>query len=265
MNFLKPTLVLAGVGLLGTTGAIYFGVVHPGADEPHSELVYRLIETARERAIAVRADDLTVPALGDAEQIKAGAGNYAAMCTGCHLAPGMAPTELSQGLYPAAPALATVGAPDPARAFWIIKHGIKASGMPAWGKSMDDPYIWGMVAFLQKLPTLTPAQYKDLVASSGGHSHGGGEGMPHDDAMPGMDHHDGETGHDDAGAAPHEQGAATPAHDDAGAAPHAHAAPTTPAPTTHVHADGKTHVHDAPPPTNEPTDGNEAKHDDDHH
>lgn len=262
MNFLKSTLVLASVGLVGATGVIYFGAVHPGADEPHSALVYRLIETARERAIAVRADDVVVPALGDAAQVKAGAGNYAAMCIGCHLAPGMAPTELSQGLYPAAPALAKVGAADPARAFWIIKHGIKASGMPAWGRSMDDQYIWGLVAFLQKLPTLTPEQYRALVASSGGHSHGGGESMPHDEALPGMDHHGGETGHDDAGAAPHEHGAATPAHDDSGSPPHEHAAP---APTTHVHADGKTHVHDAPASTNEATDGNEAKHDDGHH
>ncbi|MFN9966781.1 MAG: hypothetical protein ACK52N_08020 [Lysobacteraceae bacterium] len=43
MNFLKSALVIGGVGLLGATGVIYFGVVHPGADEPHSAAVYRLI------------------------------------------------------------------------------------------------------------------------------------------------------------------------------------------------------------------------------
>lgn len=209
MNFIKTTLILAGIVVAGVAGAIHFGVIHPGADEPHSALVHKVIQTARDRAIAVRADDLTVPALGDAEQVKAGAGNYAAMCTGCHLAPGMAPTELSRGLYPPAPALAELGAPDPARAFWVTKHGIKASGMPAWGKSMGDPYLWDMVAFLQKLPELSPEQYRALVASSGGHSHGGGESLPHDDA---------------------------------GTAPHDHA-PAEPAPASHVHADGKTHVH----------------------
>jgi mono/diheme cytochrome c family protein len=41
---------------------------------------------------------------------------------------------------------------DPAAAFWTIKHGIKATGMPAWGKSMGDEYIWGIVAFLDQLP-----------------------------------------------------------------------------------------------------------------
>ena len=59
------------------------------------------------------------------------------------------------------------------RQFWIIKHGIKASGMPAWGPTHDDQRIWAMVAFLQKLPELTPAQYQILTArdESNGSSH----------------------------------------------------------------------------------------------
>ena len=86
----------------------------------------------------------------------------------------MAETELSKGLNPAPPNLSREPV-DAAEAFWVIKHGIKASGMPAWGMSMQDEYIWGMVAFLQELPKLSPAQYQAMVASSGGHSHGGGE------------------------------------------------------------------------------------------
>ena len=54
------------------------------------------------------------------------------------------------------------------RDFWIIKHGIKASGMPAWGPTHDDQRIWNMVAFIQKLPELTPAQYQILTARGGG-------------------------------------------------------------------------------------------------
>jgi mono/diheme cytochrome c family protein len=48
----------------------------------------------------------------------------------------------------------------------VIKHGIKMSAMPAWGASHDDATIWSMVAFLQKLPDLSPAQYKDIVAKA---------------------------------------------------------------------------------------------------
>jgi hypothetical protein len=72
----------------------------------------------------------------------------------------------------------------------VLKHGIKASGMPAWGMSMEDRYLWGMVAFMQQFPSMTAAQYSAQVAASSGHSHGGGEtnvggGDPHSqhDAM----------------------------------------------------------------------------------
>ncbi|GAB2655293.1 c-type cytochrome [Arenimonas aestuarii] len=232
MSFIKTGLILTGFVAAAVAGALYFGAVHPGADQPHSTVVFKLIETARDRAIAVRTRDVSVPPLGDEAQLKSGAGNYAAMCTGCHLAPGMTATELSQGLYPAPPVLADLGAPDPARAFWVIKHGIKASGMPAWGKSMPDEYIWNMVAFLQQMPQMSPGQYQALVASSGGHDHGGGESMPHHDGMSGMageqmDHHDGAdvAPHDDAGSAPHDHDAPDPepaAHDDSGSPPHEH-------------------------------------------
>jgi mono/diheme cytochrome c family protein len=179
MNFIKSSLVLAGVGILIGAGTLYSGLINPGADEPHSPIVYKLIQTVRDRAIAVRADDLVVPALSDAAMIQQGAGNYAAMCTGCHLAPGVESTEMSKILYPAPPNLSKLGAPDPARAFWVIKHGVKASGMAAWGKNIKDDYIWNMVAFLKQLPSMTPEQYQTLVDSSGGHSHGGGEDTQH--------------------------------------------------------------------------------------
>ena len=87
--------------------------------------------------------------------LRQGAGNYNAMCMQCHLAPGMQGTELSRGLYPPPPDL-TRETVDAAGAFWVIKHGIKASGMPAWGRSMGDEYIWNMTAFVQQLPGWMP-------------------------------------------------------------------------------------------------------------
>src|SRR5690606_21945646 len=90
----------------------------------------------------------------------------------------MAETEMSQGLYPAPPNLSQYGVDAP-KAFCVIKHGIKASGMPAWGKNMEDEYIWNIAAFLQVLPTLDAAAYRELGDSSEGHAHGGGE--THDD------------------------------------------------------------------------------------
>lgn len=180
---MKRTLSIIAVTLLvlAALGAviIWSGTYNVAADEPHSSLMLGLLEAARERSIAARADEIQVPGLDDAAMARRGAGNYAAMCAGCHLAPQMAESELSVGLYPAPPNLVKHAHTDPAEAFWIIKHGIKATGMPAWGKRMEDQYIWDLVAFLRKLPSLSAEQYKAEVAASGGHSHGGGESAEH--------------------------------------------------------------------------------------
>ncbi len=156
------------------------------------------MQTLRGRSIETKAGSLEVPAdLMDSKHVVQGSGNYDAMCAVCHLSPGAGQTELSRGLYPAPPNLTTYRV-DEASAFWVIKHGIKASGMPAWGLSMGDEYIWNMAAFLQKLPDLDADEYRAMVASSGGHSHGGGETMAHSGAGGEDDHH---SGHDHADTA----------------------------------------------------------------
>lgn len=161
------TLVAAGVvGSTAVLAGAYFGVVNVGADDPHFPAVYAFLKMARDRSIEVRSRDIEVPNLDDQALIRAGAGNYNAMCVGCHLAPGMAETELSQSLYPAPPNLAKIGVDgNPSAAFWVIKHGIKATGMPAWGKSMGDEYIWGMVAFIDQLPTMDAKHSSHPVAA----------------------------------------------------------------------------------------------------
>src|SRR5262245_63134567 len=79
------------------------------------------------------------------------------------LAPGMQRTEISRGLYPRAPELRRKSALTPAEQFWVVKHGLKMTGMPAWGVTHDDELLWDVVAFLQKLPELDADQYQALV------------------------------------------------------------------------------------------------------
>ena len=198
-KFCISALVILGVCAAATGAAIYVGVIDVSADTPHSPLVHRLIELVRERAIDRSSRDVTVATdLSDRERVRRGAGNYEAMCTGCHLEPGVGNSEIRQGLYPTPPNLARPTGTSieanriAARRFWIIKHGIKASGMPAWSKGgMEDNAIWDLVAFLQQMPSLSPEQYRDLVAHSDGHSHG--RHPAHDDDETG---HHGEHAHE---------------------------------------------------------------------
>ena len=235
---------------------VWLGVYNMAADDPHLKPTYNLLQTVRERSIAVRAGKLEVPSdLITPARIQQGAGNYNAMCMGCHLAPGMSETELSKGLYPGPPNL-TRGGVEAAKAFWVIKHGIKGSGMPAWGRSMDDAYIWNMAAFLQALPKLNAQQYQALVESSGGHSHGGGETKPHE-------HPEGvEDDHADAAAdehgdmkmeetTPHSHPEDTPAHDEATVDHSGMKMDKTPAAKPHSHAPG-TPPHDDGPSAAKP-------------
>lgn len=185
-NKMKTTLtVLITLAVLAVLamGVVYSGTFNVAADDPHWGVTSGALETVRERSISRQASDLSAPPnLADPKLVASGASEYAEMCTACHLAPGMGDTELRKGLYPMPPKLAEHGSHrSPPEQFWIIKHGLKMTGMPAWGLTHDDERIWSMVAFLQKLPSLNAQQYQELAASGeGGHSHEHGD--DHDQA-----------------------------------------------------------------------------------
>jgi mono/diheme cytochrome c family protein len=163
-TIISTLAVIVVIALLGFAYA-WAGAYNIGADAPHWPLTYRFLTMIRSRSIQHHAASIPVPKLDDPALILKGAGQYAAMCTGCHLAPGMHASELRSGLYPQPPVLAGEHI-DPREAFWIIKHGIKLTGMPAWGATHDDDTVWSIVAFVRKLPGMTSAQYKDIVAKA---------------------------------------------------------------------------------------------------
>lgn len=146
----------------GTALFIVSGAYNIGADDHHTALVSALIAELRDRSIGVRARALSVPDLSAAATIEAGARRYALDCAICHLAPAVNRSDLRRGLYPHPPNLAQQQPVEPRRAFWIIKHGIKMSAMPAWGATLEDPAVWELVAFLERLPAMTAEDYQRM-------------------------------------------------------------------------------------------------------
>ena len=127
--------------------------------------------------------------------------DFNSMCIGCHGGPGTEPAAMGQGLNPPAPDLAVSAAEmTSAELFWVTKHGIRMTGMPAWGVTHDDDAIWPVVALLTRLPDLDEAGYQSLLASAEGHGHHA------DEASVGGHSH--EEGDEAAGSAGH--------HEDAG-------------------------------------------------
>ena len=146
--------------------AVYSGAFDVAADTPHSQPVYWLLQKIRQYSVAARAADVVPIDLGDAKRIASGAGQYAEMCSSCHLAPGMKRTEISRGLYPRAPELRRGSGLTPAEEFWVVKHGIKMTGMPAWGVTHSDEILWDVVAFLRKMPELAAEEYQALIKNA---------------------------------------------------------------------------------------------------
>ena len=179
MKYLAAVIVFLLAVLALVAGLAFTGLYDFGADAPHWSGFEHAIAFARLRSVAVHARDVRVPALTGAMAAD-GASDYDAMCTSCHLAPGMAENEMRPGLYPKPPTYDRFTVLSAAEQFWVIKHGIKMSGMPAWGRTHSDVEIWNMVAFLQKLPGMGSAAYKAMTKAAEGH-----HDMDHMD----MDHH----------------------------------------------------------------------------
>ncbi len=175
MKTIKVILVLGVLGLITGTAVIYSGIYPIGADVPHNKLTYWILEQARERSISRASAEIQVPDLSSADMLLSGGADYNDMCSSCHLKPGQNESDMTIGLYPKPPNLSLAeheeehGEDDDEfteaqKMFWTIKHGIKASGMPAWGLTHDDGRIWAMVAFIQKMPELTEDQYQVITA-----------------------------------------------------------------------------------------------------
>ena len=207
MKFLLGALFTVFVAIVSVFAIVTSGVVYVGADQEHSPMMFSFLETARNRSIENASKDIVVPDLEKVELISSGGADYKDMCAGCHLSPGVAQTDFSESLYPKPPNFTKADivkryqTEDGAKqSFWAIKHGIMASGMPAWGASHDDGRMWAMVAFIRSLPELDESQYTMLTTRIDGDmmdmsfdgdmnmSDGGDMGMNMSDDGSGMQH-----------------------------------------------------------------------------
>ena len=197
-QFLLGAVSVLGLGAISGYAFIQSGGIDFAADSGHSPSVTNIIEWSREQSLATQAKGIVPPTdLASEERIRRGAGNYEAMCVNCHLSPDVEDSEIRKGLYPSPPNL-SLAAPASeesvadARRFWIVKHGIKGSGMPAWAKGgMDDEAIWDLTAFIKVLPKLSAADYQARVAASEGHSHAGMEPPASASSSPNSHNHEG--------------------------------------------------------------------------
>jgi mono/diheme cytochrome c family protein len=134
-----------------------------GADVKPGLLERTLAPWSRDRSVQRRAPKEKNPYAGDPAAIAAGMDHYRENCLMCHGAPGVPITEIAKGLNPPAPSLGREESDTPdGELFWVTKHGIRFTSMPAFGLTHTDEEIWKIVAFLRHLPELT-AEEKDFL------------------------------------------------------------------------------------------------------
>ena len=188
MRILYSVLIAGVVLALSGFAFIHSGIYNVTAMEEQSALGNWALHTTMKSSVEARASELDVPSdLASEEMIRQGARAYDQLCVACHLKPGLEGTLLRQGLNPMPPSLTEAGHFDPAEQFWIIKNGIKMTGMPAWGVTHDDEDLWEITAFIQRLPSLSESEYTRLTQPEQGmqakaddghdHDHGNMDGM----------------------------------------------------------------------------------------
>lgn len=134
------------------------GPVPVNADQQPSALEARLLGTAVHASIARKALKQSEPPPPTDESLITGAEIYSQMCAKCHGRPNAGPSIYGASFYPPAPQLAVHPSQyNETEVFWIIKHGIRNTGMLAWGKQLSDDDIRGVAAFLKRLDALPPA------------------------------------------------------------------------------------------------------------
>ena len=156
-------LVLAG---LGGFLMVASGIMPIKASSGHWAITAWFLNFAMRRSVVTHSLMIEAPAVLDDEGLVIkGAGHYDFGCRPCHGSPD-SPIQprIAQAMTPHPPNLSRELAQWNAKElFYIVKHGVKFTGMPAWPAQQRDDEVWAMVAFLLRLPKLTAAEYRELV------------------------------------------------------------------------------------------------------
>jgi mono/diheme cytochrome c family protein len=154
---------LVVLALAAAAAFVYFGIYNVAASKEHFPVTYRLMHYAMRQSVRAQAQGIQAPNLDDPARIRNGVVNFRKYCVQCHGAPGIAPNAEAIGMTPP-PANLVEAAREWSAAdlYWVARHGVKMTAMPAWEYKLSDTELWNVVALLKSLPQLSPQQYRDL-------------------------------------------------------------------------------------------------------
>lgn len=155
------------LGLIAVAGIILFawaGIYSVAASEGHFALTRYVLTLGLHASVRTHSIGIEAPPLDDPDLVRLGAGHYAGGCAPCHGAPGTPINPITSRMLPPPPDLShVIDDWETEELFWIVKHGIKYTGMPAWIAQTRDDEVWAVVAFLRRLPGLSEDAYAELA------------------------------------------------------------------------------------------------------
>jgi mono/diheme cytochrome c family protein len=159
MKIFLTVIIVILIGIAAGMVFVYSGIYDVSAMKPEGKLQTWLFSTVMDNSVEHHSKGIVAPPLEDTATVNAGFQSFSRMCVGCHGAPGI--QKRGRGFNPEPPDLSE-GVSDLSNAeiFWIIKNGIKMTGMPAYGPNRTDDEIWKIVAFVRLLPKMTAEQYQ---------------------------------------------------------------------------------------------------------
>ncbi len=166
----RVALVIAlfciAVGAAGAV-AVLAGLAPVSARAGHWAVTDWLLHFAMRRAVEVRSLAVeTPPPLGD--PMRRAAGHFETGCATCHGSPARQRPEVVRHMTPVPPDLTPrIPTWDDAELFWIVRHGVKFTAMPAWPAPLRDDEVWAMAAFLRRMPELDAESYLRLATGEG--------------------------------------------------------------------------------------------------
>lgn len=165
---LEYATVFGIAGLIGFVVAS-LGLVSIRASSGHWAITEWFLDYTKTRSVTTHSLGVEVPSnLDEPSMILRGAGHYESGCAPCHGSPLMPQPRIAAAMTPVPPYLSSsVKKFDDAELFYIVRHGIKMTGMPAWPAQKRTDEVWALVAFLRQFPSLGRDDYEALVMGDG--------------------------------------------------------------------------------------------------
>jgi thiosulfate dehydrogenase len=167
-NFILGIVLTILVLLIGGLGLALLGFLPTRANSIPSETESRVAMSALDNSVERHAPRVNNPVPPTDENLIDGIKIYAMNCAACHGGIDRQPSPLEKSFYPSAPNLILHPLDDPEwHVFYVVRNGVRYSGMPAWDKTLSEPDLWKVTAFLTRVEKLPPAVQEYWKNSSG--------------------------------------------------------------------------------------------------